>query len=179
MTVRPAAAGAVLLLASIALAGPSYGVELRETGPNKILVIKLVREITGMGVKDATDLVEAAPQKVVARIDLPSAQAIAEKLQATGATVAIVDFDGHPFAPPAPVMSQARSTVTLTAVGPNRIQLIKLMHDVTELGVAASKDLVDRAPCVVKRALRPADAEALAQQIRALGGSATVAGDTL
>ena len=179
MNARPAAALAVLLLASVAVAGPSYGVELREVGPNKILVVKMVREITGMGLKDANDLLEAVPAKVIARIDLPSAQAIAEKLQTTGATVAIVDFDGRPFAPPPPVMSQARSTVTLLTVGPKRIQLIKLVHDVTGLGVGAARDLVDRAPSVVKRGLQPADAEALAKQIRALGGTAKVAGDTL
>ena len=41
-----------------------FNVELTEVGPNKVKVIKVVREITGLGLKDAKDLVEAAPKNI-------------------------------------------------------------------------------------------------------------------
>ena len=51
--------------------GPStYNVELTEIGPNKIAVIKAVREITGLGLKEAKDLVDAAPKAMRMKLRL-------------------------------------------------------------------------------------------------------------
>ena len=62
---------------------------LTEVGPNKILVIKAVRELTGLGLKEAKDLVDAAPKAVKEGVTKEEAEAAKEKLAEAGATVEI------------------------------------------------------------------------------------------
>jgi large subunit ribosomal protein L7/L12 len=64
-----------------------FDVVLREIGPNKINVIKVVRELTGLGLKEAKDLVEAAPKPVKEGVNKDEAEAARAKLAETGATV--------------------------------------------------------------------------------------------
>jgi large subunit ribosomal protein L7/L12 len=65
----------------------SYDVELTSAGSAKIAVIKLVREITGKGLKEAKDLVDAAPQVVKAGVNKAEADELKAKLEEAGATV--------------------------------------------------------------------------------------------
>jgi large subunit ribosomal protein L7/L12 len=60
---------------------------LTEVGPNKILVIKAVRELTGLGLKEAKDLVDAAPKAVKEGVAREEAEAVKEKLAEAGASV--------------------------------------------------------------------------------------------
>jgi large subunit ribosomal protein L7/L12 len=60
---------------------------LTEVGPNKILVIKAVRELTGLGLKEAKDLVDAAPKAVKEGVAKEEAEAVKEKLAEAGAAV--------------------------------------------------------------------------------------------
>jgi large subunit ribosomal protein L7/L12 len=60
---------------------------LTDVGPNKILVIKAVRELTGLGLKEAKDLVDAAPKGVREGVTKEEAEAVKEKLSEAGATV--------------------------------------------------------------------------------------------
>ena len=62
---------------------------LKEVGPNKINVIKGVREVTTLGLKEAKDLVEAAPQAVKEGVTKEEADEAKEKLEAAGAVVSI------------------------------------------------------------------------------------------
>ena len=78
--------------ASAAAAAPveeqtEFTVTLRDFGPNKINVIKVVRELTGLGLKEAKDLVEAAPKPVKEAVPREEADAAAGKLREAGATV--------------------------------------------------------------------------------------------
>ncbi|MDA1188224.1 MAG: 50S ribosomal protein L7/L12 [Chloroflexi bacterium] len=66
-----------------------FAVTLKEIGPNKINVIKAVREVTTLGLKEAKDLVEAAPSEVKAGVNKDEAKTIKEKLEAAGATVEV------------------------------------------------------------------------------------------
>ena len=66
-----------------------FEVILAEAGPNKINVIKAVREITGLGLKEAKDLVEAAPKSVKAGISKDDAAAAKKKLEDAGAKVTV------------------------------------------------------------------------------------------
>ena len=66
-----------------------FTVELSTVGEKKIQVIKVVREITGLGLKEAKDLVEGAPKPVKEGISKADAEEIKRKLEAEGATVAI------------------------------------------------------------------------------------------
>jgi len=62
---------------------------LTEVGPNKILVIKAVRELTGLGLKEAKDLVDAAPKAVKEGVAKEEAEAVKEKLAEAGATAEV------------------------------------------------------------------------------------------
>lgn len=64
-----------------------FNVELTESGPNKIAVIKLVREITGKGLKEAKDIVDAAPKVVKEKVKKEEAEELKKKLEETGAKV--------------------------------------------------------------------------------------------
>ena len=87
-----AAAGVV-----VAAAGPAveaeekteFDVELTEVGPNKVKVIKVVREETGLGLKEAKDVVDGAPKIVKEGADKAAAEAIKAKLEAEGAKVTL------------------------------------------------------------------------------------------
>jgi large subunit ribosomal protein L7/L12 len=62
---------------------------LTDVGANKILVIKAVRELTGLGLKEAKDLVDAAPKAVKEGVTKEEAEAAKEKLAEAGATVEV------------------------------------------------------------------------------------------
>jgi large subunit ribosomal protein L7/L12 len=66
-----------------------FTVILKGAGAQKIQVIKVIREITGLGLKDAKDLVDGAPKEVKAGVSKAEAADMAEKLKASGAEVEI------------------------------------------------------------------------------------------
>jgi len=90
----PAAGAAAAGAAAAPAAAPveeqtEFTVILKEFGPNKINVIKEVRAITNLGLKEAKDLVEGAPKPVKENVAKAEAQQIKEKLEAAGAVVEI------------------------------------------------------------------------------------------
>ena len=88
-----AAAGVVV--AAAAAEGPAeeekdeFDVELTEIGPNKVKVIKVVREITGLGLKDAKDLVDGAPKMIKEGVSKAEAEEIKTKVEEQGAKVTL------------------------------------------------------------------------------------------
>lgn len=66
-----------------------FDVELTEVGPNKVKVIKVVREATGLGLKEAKDLVDSAPKLVKEAASKEEADDIKAKLEAEGAKVTL------------------------------------------------------------------------------------------
>ena len=66
-----------------------FDVELTEVGPNKVKVIKVVREATGLGLKEAKDLVDSAPKVLKEAADKASADELKAKLEAEGAKVTL------------------------------------------------------------------------------------------
>ena len=66
-----------------------FDVILQEIGPNKIQMIKTVREVTGLGLKEAKDLVEAAPKPVKQAVNKEEAQSVKQKLEAAGGKVEV------------------------------------------------------------------------------------------
>lgn len=87
-----AAAGVV-----VAAAGPAaveeekteFDVELTEVGANKVKVIKVVREVTGLGLKEAKDVVDGAPKVVKQGASKEEAEEIKTKLEAEGAKITL------------------------------------------------------------------------------------------
>lgn len=66
-----------------------FDVELTEVGPNKVKVIKVVREVTGLGLKEAKVLVDGAPKVVKEAADKATAEDIKTKLEGEGAKVTL------------------------------------------------------------------------------------------
>ena len=87
-----AAAGVVVAAAGPAEAAEekdSFDVELTEVGPNKVKVIKVVREATGLGLKEAKDVVDGAPKVVKEGASKAEAEELKTKLEAEGAKVTL------------------------------------------------------------------------------------------
>src|SRR6267143_5185625 len=82
----PAAGGAA---AAAAPEKEDFTVVLTGSGDKKIQVIKVVREITGLGLKEAKDLVDGAPKPVKEKVSKEEAQSVKQKLEENGATVEI------------------------------------------------------------------------------------------
>ena len=85
----PAAGGGGGAAAPAAEAQTEFDVVLKEAGGKKIQVIKVVREITGLGLKEAKDLVDGAPQTVKAGVSKDEAAALKAKLEEQGAAVEV------------------------------------------------------------------------------------------
>jgi large subunit ribosomal protein L7/L12 len=89
--------------AAVAVAGPagggdapaaaeektSFDVILKEAGGSKLGVVKLVKDLTGLGLKEAKDLVDGAPKEVKTGVDKAEAEALKKQLEEAGATVEI------------------------------------------------------------------------------------------
>ena len=86
--------------AGVVMAGPAgpaeaaeekteFDVELTEVGPNKVKVIKVVREATGLGLKEAKEVVDSAPKAVKTGVSKEEAEDLKTKLEAEGAKVTL------------------------------------------------------------------------------------------
>ena len=87
--------------AAVAVAGPaaaapaaaeektSFNVILKAAGPNKLNVVKIVKDLTGLGLKEAKDLVDGAPKPIKEGVDKGTADELAAKLKEAGAEVEI------------------------------------------------------------------------------------------
>ena len=85
--------------AAVAVAGPaaggaaaeeektSFDVVLKAAGANKLAIVKLVKELTGLGLKDAKDLVDHAPSNIKEGVDKADAEALKKQLEEAGAEV--------------------------------------------------------------------------------------------
>ena len=95
MMAGPAAGGGAAAAAPVEEEAPtSFDVVMSSFGDKKINVIKVVREITGLGLKEAKDLVEGVPSKVKEGVNQDDAKALVTKLEAEGATVTIKPTGG-------------------------------------------------------------------------------------
>ena len=88
-----AAAGVVVAAAGAGAAEAEekteFDVELTEVGPNKVKVIKVVREVTGLGLKEAKELVDGAPKVIKEAVSKAEAEELKAKLEEQGAEVTL------------------------------------------------------------------------------------------
>ena len=90
--IEPAAA-AVAVAAGPVAAGPaaeektSFDVVLKSVGANKLAIVKLVKELTGLGLKEAKDLVDGAPSNIKEGVDKADAESLKKSLEEAGAEV--------------------------------------------------------------------------------------------
>ncbi|MBE6543586.1 MAG: 50S ribosomal protein L7/L12 [Ruminococcaceae bacterium] len=85
----PVAAGGAVAAAPVEEEKTEFDVILKSAGASKLNVIKAVREITGLGLKDAKDLVESAPKAIKEGVSKEDAAALKTQLEAAGAEVEV------------------------------------------------------------------------------------------
>ncbi len=118
---------------------------------------KLVAEIEKMSVLDLSELVKVLEEKFGVSAAAPMMMGA---LPAAGAAEAVeekTEFD-----------------VELTAAGAQKINVIKVVREVTSLGLKEAKDLVDAAPKVIKEKIAKADAEAILKKLEEAGATAVI-----
>jgi large subunit ribosomal protein L7/L12 len=89
VTAAPGAAGAAPGAPAAAEEKTEFDVILQAAGEKKIQVIKVVRELTGLGLKEAKDLVDGAPKPIKEKVSKAEAEEIKKKLEEQGATVQV------------------------------------------------------------------------------------------
>jgi large subunit ribosomal protein L7/L12 len=95
--IEPAAAGAVMVAGpaaggeagEAAAEKTSFDVVLKAAGPNKLAIVKLVKDLTGLGLKEAKDVVDAAPKAVKEGVSKDEAEGLKKSLEEAGAEVEV------------------------------------------------------------------------------------------
>ncbi len=95
-------------------------------------------------------------------------------VSAAAAAVAAGPVAAAAGAAPAPVEEQTEFTVVLTAVGPDKIKVIKAVREVTNLGLKEAKDLVEGAPKPIKEGVSKEEAEAIRKKFADVGATVEV-----
>ena len=118
---------------------------------------QILEEIGKMTVLELSQLIKDMEEK----FGVSAAAAVAVAAPAAGAAAAKVE-------------EKTEFTVMLTAVGDNKVNVIKAVREVTSLGLKEAKDLVDGAPKPVKEGISKADAEAIAKKLTDAGAKAEI-----
>ena len=126
------------------------------------LVERIVEEIKGLSLLEAADLVKRLEEVLGV-----SAAAAAPVVMAGGAA-------GAPAAGTAPAEEKTEFSVVLTAIGANKINVIKAVREVTSLGLKEAKDLVEGAPKPVKEGISKDEAEAIRKKFAEAGATVEV-----
>ena len=136
-----AAVGAVAAAAPVVEEKTEFDVVLTSAGASKLNVIKLVKDVCGLGLKDAKDLVESCPKTIKEGISKEDAEKLAADLKAAGAS---------------------------------KLNVIKVVRELTGLGLKDAKDLVEAAPKTIKEGVAKDEAEKIAEQLKATGAEVEV-----
>src|SRR5438105_11809327 len=121
---------------------------------------QILEEISKLTVLELSQLIKDMEEK----FGVSAAAAVALAGPAAGAGAAAA----------APAEEQTEFTVMLTAVGDNKVNVIKAVREVTSLGLKEAKDLVDGAPKAVKEGVSKADAEAVLKKLIDAGAKAEI-----
>lgn len=141
---------------------------LEDCGPNKIQVIKVIRTYTGLGLKEAKDLTESTPCVLMESEDAHRVERFRDDLVEQRARASINGKSAVFRSAPAARPSRGGGAF-LEDIGPNKIMVIKVVYDTLHLGLKDSKDLVERAPCVIGEHLDAAASDRLREALRAAG----------
>jgi len=121
---------------------------------------KIVEEIKGLTLLEASELVKRLEETL--------------GVSAAAAPVVVAATGAAPAGGAAPAEEQTEFTVILTAVGANKINVIKAVREVTSLGLKEAKDLVDGAPKAIKEGITKEEAEALKKKFIEAGATVEV-----
>jgi len=121
---------------------------------------EILDAIAGMSVLELSQLIKDMEEKF--------------GVSAAAAAVAVAAPGAGGGAAAAAAEDKTEFTVNLTAVGENKVNVIKAVREITGLGLKEAKDLVDGAPKPVKEGVSKADADAIAKKITEAGGKAEI-----
>ncbi len=144
-----------------------YEVYMYSAGDDKSAVIQAMMDVMGLGMDDATSLVDGAPITLTMTDDASQAAAIQYTLQGAGATVE-VRCGGIVVGLPPPPPAVNECDVILRSSGGCKINVIKEVRAITGLGLKEAKDMVDGAPSTIKEGLSLAEAEEIKKKIEGL-----------
>ena len=133
---------------------------------------QILEEIGKMTVLELSQLIKDMEEKF--GVSAAAAVAVAGPAAAAAATVVAGPAAGGAAAGAAPKEEQTEFTVMLTAVGDNKVNVIKAVREVTSLGLKEAKDLVDGAPKPVKEGVSKADADAVLKKLIDAGAKAEI-----
>jgi len=119
---------------------------------------QVVEYIKGISVLELSQLVKTLESE----LGVTAASAMPMAMPAAGAAAA------------APVEEKTEFTATLTEIGANKINMIKVVREVTSLGLKEAKDLVEGAPKAVKEAIPKEEAEAIKKKFEEVGAKVTI-----
>jgi large subunit ribosomal protein L7/L12 len=122
---------------------------------------KIVEEIKGLTLLEAADLVKRLEETLGVTA-------------AAAAPVVVAGVAGGATAGAAPAEEQTEFSVVLTAVGANKINVIKAVREVTSLGLKEAKDLVDGAPKPIKEGVNKEEAETIKKKFTEAGATVEV-----
>ena len=120
----------------------------------------IAEQIQGLTLLEASQLVKLLEEKL--------------GVSAAAASVAVAAPAGAGTAAAAPVEEKTEFTVILNAAGPNKINVIKAVREVTSLGLKEAKDLVDGAPKPIKEGVNKDEAEAIRKKFADAGAAVEV-----
>jgi large subunit ribosomal protein L7/L12 len=153
--------------------GPICSVTLGDPGPEKIEVIKIVRNYTGLGLKEAKELVESGPGAVCPGVSGEAAEKMVRELEAIGATARITgdsalgrSSKGADHGP--------RYEVILADLGPEKIEVIKVIRQYTGLGLKEAKEMAESAPRTVCSGVDKEAAEKMKADLELVGATARI-----
>jgi large subunit ribosomal protein L7/L12 len=125
-------------------------------------VDKIAEEIQGLSLLEASELVKMLEEKLGVSA-------------AAAAPVVVAGAAGGPAgAAAAPAEEQTEFTVVLTAIGANKINVIKAVREVTSLGLKEAKDLVDGAPKPIKEGVGKEEAETIKKKFTEVGATVEI-----
>jgi large subunit ribosomal protein L7/L12 len=142
--------------------GPQRKVERRETNMAEVTQQQVVDYIKGISVLELSQLVKTLEAEL--GVSAAAAMPMAMPMGAPGAGAGTA----------APAEEKTEFTVVLTEIGPNKINVIKVVREVTSLGLKEAKDLVESAPKAVKEAIPKEEAEALKKKFEEVGAKVDV-----
>ena len=146
------------------------GVELTEMGERKVEVIAAIRDITGLGLAEAKTLVESAPIMVKEDISEKEAEDIKAALEEIGATITILYKEELVNVEDV----QSLFNVELTEMGERKVEVIAAIRDITGLGLAEAKTLVESAPIMIKEGVTKKEAEDIKAALEEVGAIVTL-----
>ncbi|MFJ4585575.1 ribosomal protein L7/L12 [Streptomyces echinatus] len=146
-----------------------YDVILDSVGDKMIQVIKAVRELTSLGLKEAKDLVDTPPRPILQAVSAETAAKAETALKRAGAAVTVRPVQHTWRRDPA-----ASFDVILDSAGNKLIQVIKAVRELTSLGLKEAKDLVDTPPRPILQAVSAETAAKAETALKRAGAAVTV-----